>query len=35
MFWFIVFLICLFTYPPLAIVILLIGVAYKVFAKKK
>ena len=31
---FILFLILLFICPPLAIVILLIGVAYKVFAKK-
>lgn len=34
MFWFVVFLIFLFIYPPLAIIILLIGLAYKVFAKK-
>lgn len=33
--WFIVFLILLFVYPPLAILILIIGIAYTVFAKKK
>lgn len=35
MFWFIVFLIMLFVCPPLAILILLIGAAYAIFAKKK
>jgi len=35
MFWFIVFVITLFVYPPLAIIILLIGAAYAIFAKKK
>jgi len=34
MFWFIAFIILLFIYPPLAIIILVIGIAYKVFAKK-
>lgn len=33
--WFIVFIILLFVYPPLAIIILLIGIAYSVFVKKK
>jgi hypothetical protein len=35
MFWFVVFVICLFVYPPLAIIILLIGAAFAIFAKKK
>lgn len=35
MFWFIVFIIMLFIYPPLAILILLIGAAYAIFIKKK
>lgn len=35
MFWFVVFIIFLFVYPPLAIIILLIGAAYSIFAKKK
>lgn len=35
MFWFIVFIIMLFVYPPLAILILLIGAAYAIFIKKK
>lgn len=34
MFLFILFLILLFVYPPLAIIILLIGIASKVFVKK-
>jgi hypothetical protein len=34
MFWFIAFILLLFIYPPLAIIILLVGVAYKVFTKK-
>ena len=35
MFWFVVFFIMLFVYPPLAIIILLIGAAYAIFTKKK
>lgn len=35
MFWFIVFIIMLFVYPPLAILILLIGIAYAIFIKNK
>ena len=35
MFWFVVFVIMLFIYPPIALVILLIGAAYAIFAKKK
>ena len=34
MFWFVIFIMMLFIYPPLAIIILLIGIAYAVFAKK-
>ena len=34
MLWFILFLILLFVNPPLAIVMLLIGLAWNVFAKK-
>lgn len=34
MFWFVMFLILLFVSPPLAIILLLIGLAYNVFAKK-
>lgn len=34
MFWFVMFLIFLVISPPIAILILLIGLAYKVFAKK-
>lgn len=34
MIWFILFLILLFVNPPLAIVMLLIGLAWNVFAKK-
>lgn len=33
--WFILFIVLLFTYPPLAIIILLGGIAYSVFVKKK
>lgn len=33
MFWFVVFLVLLFCCPPLAILLLLIGVAYMVFCK--
>lgn len=35
MFWFIIFIIMLFIYPPLAIIVLLIGAAYAIFVKKK
>lgn len=35
MFWFILFVILMFTYPPAAIVILIFGIASKVFIKKK
>ena len=31
--WFVIFIICLFIYPPLAILILLIGIAAKVLKK--
>ena len=31
--WFVIFIICLFVYPPLAILILLIGIAAKVLKK--
>nr|DAW98987.1 MAG TPA: hypothetical protein [Bacteriophage sp.] len=34
MVWFIIFLLLLFTFPPLAIIVLLIGLAYMVFCKK-
>lgn len=33
--WFIAFLILLLVYPPLALIVLLIGIAYKVFVGKK
>ncbi len=33
--WFIVFIILLFVYPPLALIILLVGLAYNIFVKKK
>lgn len=33
MFWFVLFLILLFIYPPLAMLLLIIGVAAKVFCK--
>lgn len=32
--WFIIFIITLFIFPPLAIIILLVGVAYSLFVKK-
>jgi hypothetical protein len=35
MFWFVMFIITLFIYPPLAIIILLIGAAYAIFVNKE
>lgn len=34
MFLFVIFLIALLIYPPMAIILLVIGIAYKVFSKK-
>ncbi len=35
MFWFVLFIILLFVYPPLALIILLIGIAYKILVTPK
>jgi hypothetical protein len=35
MFWFVIFIILLFIYPPLAFIVLLIGIAYKIFVTPK
>jgi len=35
MIWFVLFLLCLFLYPPLAIVILLVAAGYKLLVPNK